>query len=130
MKAILDDLNFRVNMAGESLVIAVAQDYETGEVLMVAFMNRDAVERTIEKGTMHYFSTSRGKIWHKGEESGHIQEVKEVLVDCDGDALLFKVVQRGAACHEGYGSCFFRRLEEDRWKVSREKVFNPKDVYK
>jgi phosphoribosyl-AMP cyclohydrolase len=129
MKSIFEEVKFRIDMAGEDLCIAVSQDYKSDEVLMVAFMNLDALERTIEKGTMHYFSTSRKKIWHKGEESGHVQELKEILIDCDGDALLFKVDQKGAACHEGYYSCFFRKLGKNRWEVSRKKIFNPDDVY-
>ncbi|MFQ5800854.1 MAG: phosphoribosyl-AMP cyclohydrolase [Candidatus Hydrothermarchaeales archaeon] len=130
MQSILDKVNFRINIGGEEVAIAIAQDSKTNEVLMVAFMNRAALEKTLETGRMHYFSTSRQKMWQKGEESGHSQEVKEVLIDCDGDALLFKVEQKGAACHEGYYSCFFRRLAENRWEVAREKVFKPEDVYK
>jgi phosphoribosyl-AMP cyclohydrolase len=116
-------------MAGEELCLAIAQDQKTGEVLMAAFMNKEALEKTLTKGTMHYFSTSRKKIWHKGEESGHFQKVREVLVDCDGDALLFKVDQAGAACHEGYYCCFFRKLKENRWQLTGERVFNPDEVY-
>jgi phosphoribosyl-AMP cyclohydrolase len=129
MESILNQVNFRINMGGQNLCIAVAQDYETGEVLMVAFMDKEALIRTLKNGTMHYFSTSRKKIWHKGEESGHQQKVKEVSIDCDGDALVFKVEQKGAACHEGYYTCFFRKIEKDRWLVSEETVFDPKDVY-
>lgn len=116
-------------MAGEDLAIAIAQDHKTGKVLMAAFMNKAALEQTIKKGTMHYFSTSRKKIWHKGEESGHVQEVKELFLDCDGDALLFMVDQKGAACHEGYFSCFFRKLEKNHWVTVGKKVFNPEEVY-
>ncbi len=130
MDSILDDVNFRINMGGEDVAIAIAQDHETGEVLMAAFMNRIALELTIEKGTMHYYSTSRQKIWHKGEESGHVQKVKEIRIDCDGDALIFKVEQKSAACHEGYYSCFFRKLGEDQWEAAGERVFKPEDVYK
>jgi phosphoribosyl-AMP cyclohydrolase len=130
MDSITDAVNFRIKLGGEDVAIAIAQDYETGEVLMVAFMNREALELTIEKGTMHYFSTSRQKIWSKGEESGHVQKVKEIRIDCDGDALLFKVVQKSAACHEGYFSCFFRKLGDDKWEAAEEKVFKPEDVYK
>ncbi len=127
--SIIDEVNFRIEMVGEKLCIAIAEDHETGEVLMVAFMNREALELTLKNGSMHYFSTSRKKIWHKGEESGHVQKLKEVLIDCDGDALLFRVDQKGAACHAGYRSCFYRKLEDGRWKVTREKVFNPEDIY-
>jgi phosphoribosyl-AMP cyclohydrolase len=129
MESILEKVNFRINIGGESLAIATAQDGSSNEILMVAFMNKEALERTIKTGEMYYFSTSRKKIWHKGEESGHVQRVEEILIDCDGDALLFKVKQSGAACHEGYYSCFFRKLDKESWKVSGEKVFSPEDVY-
>ncbi len=117
-------------MGGDDVAIAIAQDHASGEVLMVAFMNREALEKTVEKGTMHYYSTSRQKIWHKGEESGHVQSVKEIRIDCDGDAILFTVEQNSAACHEGYYSCFFRKLDDRTWKVEGEKVFKPEDVYR
>ncbi|MFV2041182.1 MAG: phosphoribosyl-AMP cyclohydrolase [Candidatus Hydrothermarchaeales archaeon] len=129
MDSIFDAINFRIKMGGEDVAIAIAQDHETGEVLMTAFINREALEKTVESGTMHYYSTSRRKIWHKGEQSGHSQRVKEIRIDCDGDAILFKVEQNSAACHEGYYSCFFRKLDEGTWKVSGEKVFKPEDVY-
>jgi phosphoribosyl-AMP cyclohydrolase len=129
MNSIFDAVNFRIKMGGEDVAIAIAQDHESDEVLMTAFINREAFEKTVESATMHYFSTSRQKIWHKGEESGHSQRVKEIRLDCDGDAILFKVEQSSAACHEGYYSCFFRKLEEGVWKVSGEKVFKPEDVY-
>ena len=113
------------------LVAAIAQDAATGEVLMIAWMNREAFEETVRTGRAVYFSRSRNKLWRKGEESGHVQEVKEVRVDCDADAVLLKVNQLGgAACHEGYKSCFFRRVEGDALTVVGEQVFDPKDVYK
>lgn len=126
----MEKANFRVNKAGEELVIAVVQDHRSREVLMVAFMNREALRRTLSTGKMHYYSTSRRKLWLKGETSGHNQVVKEVRIDCDGDALLFLVEQRGAACHEGYGSCFFRRLEEGELRVFKTRRFDPERVYK
>lgn len=126
---VLQDVNFRINMAGENLAIAVAQDYRTGEVLMVAFMNREALEKTLETGKMHYFSTSRKRLWQKGETSKHYQLVKEIFIDCDGDALLFKVEQSDAACHKGYYSCFFRKIEGDKLVTTGKKVFEPKDTY-
>ena len=114
----------------QGLIPAIAQNAETGEVLMLAWMNAEALEKTIETGEAHYWSRSRGKLWMKGETSGHTQQVKAVYVDCDQDALVVEVVQRGAACHEGYRSCFYRRLGEDGdWQVIAEKVFDPKDVY-
>lgn len=113
------------------LVSAIAQDAATGEVLMIAWMNREAFEETLRTGRAVYFSRSRNKLWRKGEESGHVQEVKAVYVDCDADAILLKVNQiGGAACHEGYKSCFFRQVEGNELKVIAEKVFDPKAVYK
>lgn len=112
------------------LVAAVAQDADTGEVLMIAWMNQEAFEETVRTGRAVYFSRSRNKLWRKGEESGHFQEVKGVLIDCDADAVLLKVKQiGGAACHEGYKSCFFRELTEGELKVIAERVFDPKAVY-
>jgi phosphoribosyl-AMP cyclohydrolase len=113
------------------LVPAVAQDADTGEVLMLAWMNREAYEETLRTGRACYFSRSRGRLWRKGEESGHVQEVRGVYVDCDADTVLLKVKQLGgAACHEGYKSCFFRKVEADGLRVVAEKVFDPKAVYK
>ena len=112
------------------LVAAIAQDADTGEVLMIAWMNPEAWAETIRTGRAVYYSRSRKKLWRKGEESGHVQEVREVFVDCDADAVLLKVKQLGgAACHEGYKSCFFRKVEGDGVKVIAEKVFDPKAVY-
>jgi phosphoribosyl-AMP cyclohydrolase len=112
------------------LVPAVAQDAETGEVLMLAWMNREAFEETVRSGRAVYFSRSRGKLWRKGEESGHVQEVVGVYIDCDADTVLLKVRQiGGAACHEGYKSCFFRKLDGGELAVVGERVFDPKKVY-
>lgn len=114
------------------LLPAIVQDAESGEVLMLAFMNEEAYRKTIETGRMHYYSRSRGKLWMKGETSGHIQEVREVLIDCDDDTALFKVHQvGGAACHTGYNSCFYRRLERDGslTQIKAERVFDPSQVY-
>ena len=113
------------------LVPAIAQDADSGQVLMLAWMNREAYEETLRTRRACYFSRSRNKLWRKGEESGHIQEVKEVLVDCDADTILLKVRQVGdAACHEGYKSCFFRRVEPEGLRVVGQRVFDPKQVYK
>jgi phosphoribosyl-AMP cyclohydrolase len=113
------------------LVPAVAQDAETGQVLMLAWMNREAFEETVRTGRAVYFSRSRRKLWRKGEESGHVQLVKGVFVDCDADTVLLKVTQvGGAACHEGYASCFFREVRDGELRVVAEKVFDPKAVYK
>lgn len=126
----MEKANFRLQRAGEDLVIAIAQHYETKEVLMVAYMNREALRLTLETGKMHYFSTSRRKLWLKGETSRHYQLVKEARIDCDGDALLFLVDPLGSACHKGYNSCFFRRLEDGELKIFKEKEFDPERVYK
>jgi phosphoribosyl-AMP cyclohydrolase len=113
------------------LVPAVAQDAETGEVLMLAWMNREAYEETLRTGRACYYSRSRNKLWRKGEESGHVQEVRGVFVDCDADTILLQVHQiGGAACHEGYRSCFFRKVEGDGLRVIGERIFDPKQVYK
>ena len=113
------------------LVAAIAQDYQTGEVLMIAWMNRDAFEETVRTRRAVYYSRSRNKLWRKGEESGHVQEVKEIFVDCDNDAVLLKVNQiGGAACHEGFKSCFFRRVDGETLTTIGARVFDPKAVYK
>ena len=135
------ELNFRINMGGEDLVIAIAQDYQTNEVLMVAFMNKEAVEQTLKTKKAHYYSTSRQKQWLKGESSGNVQTVKEMYIDCDADAIIMKVEQIGAACHEGYRSCFFRQLDinkenididnltDEDVRVIAERLFDPKEMY-
>jgi phosphoribosyl-AMP cyclohydrolase len=113
------------------LVPAVAQDADTGQVLMLAWMNKDAFDETLRTGRVCYWSRSRGKLWRKGEESGHFQEVREVLIDCDADTILLKVKQiGGAACHEGYASCFFRRVENGELATVGLRLFDPKTVYK
>lgn len=120
-------LNF--DKAG-GLVSAIAQDAATGEVLMIAWMNREAFEETVRTRRAVYFSRSRNKLWRKGEESGNVQEVLSIHVDCDADAVLLKVNQiGGAACHEGYKSCFFRELSGEELRVVGERVFDPKAVY-
>ena len=114
----------------DGLIPVIAQDYKTNEVLMLAYINRESWELTLSTGVVHYWSRSRNKLWKKGEESGNIQEVKEIRVDCDNDTLVIKVHQIGdAACHEGYRSCFFRVVEGDNVRIDGEKVFNPDDVY-
>jgi phosphoribosyl-AMP cyclohydrolase len=113
------------------LVAAVAQDADTGAVLMLAWMNREAYEETVRTRRAVYFSRSRNRLWRKGEESGNVQEIREIYIDCDADTVLLKVHQiGGAACHEGYPSCFFRRVEGDGLKVVGDRVFDPKAVYK
>jgi phosphoribosyl-AMP cyclohydrolase len=113
------------------LVPAIAQDAQTGQVLMLAWMNREAYEETLRTGRACYYSRSRGRLWRKGEESGHVQEVREIFIDCDADTILLKVHQiGGAACHEGYASCFFRQVQGNDLRVVGERVFDPKAVYK
>jgi len=112
------------------LVAAVAQDARSGRVLTVAWMNREALKATMEKGEAVYWSRSRGKLWHKGEESGHVQKVLELRLDCDADAVLLKVEQAGGiACHTGRESCFFRRLEDGRWVSTDPVLKDPKLIY-
>ena len=116
---------------GNGLLPVIAQDAETGEVLMLAYMNDESYAETVASGRAVYFSRSRGKLWRKGQESGHVQQVKEILVDCDADTILLKVEQiGGGACHEGYRSCFFRRLTDDGFTVDQEQVFDPEAVYR
>jgi len=116
---------------GGGVVPVVVQDDASGEVLMLAYMNGEAWEKTLASGKAHYFSRSRGRLWLKGETSGHVQEVKAAYVDCDGDTVLLRVRQHGgAACHEGYRSCFFRRrAEAGGWEITGVKVFDPAEVY-
>lgn len=115
----------------QGLIPAIVQDAETGEVLMMAWMNREALQRTIETGKATYWSRSRQKFWVKGETSGHFQEVQGVYVDCDADTVLLKVRQVGAACHEGYRSCFFRQVDADggNLQVVADRLVNPDEVY-
>ncbi len=122
-----DDIRAQLKFDDKGLITAIAQDHETNEILMLAFMNLEALEKTVETGKAHYFSRSRGKLWFKGESSGHVQIVHDMYIDCDADAVLLKVEQLGGgACHMGYRSCFYRTLEGD---VVSEKVFDPEDVY-
>ncbi len=114
----------------DGLVPVVAQDHKTGEILMVAFMNKEAFELTLQTGIVHYWSRSRKKLWKKGESSGNVQEVKEIRIDCDNDCVLLKINQIGdAACHTGYRSCFYRVVEGGNLKVDGVKIYNPEDKY-
>ena len=114
----------------DGLVAAIAQDDATGDVLMLAYMNRDTLRRTLETGVMTYWSRSRQKVWVKGETSGNVQRVRSAYVDCDGDALLFRIEQEGgAACHTGHRSCFFRKVEDGRLDVADDPVFDASSVY-
>jgi phosphoribosyl-AMP cyclohydrolase len=115
---------------GDGLLPAIVQDAQTGEVLMLAYMNAESYAETLSSGRAVFYSRSRKKLWRKGEESGHVQIVRQVLVDCDGDTILLKVEQvGGAACHEGYRSCFYRQVTSEGLKIVAERVFDPADVY-
>ena len=109
---------------------AIAQDVDTNEVLMLAYMNVEAFAETLKTGRAVYFSRSRNRLWRKGEESGHVQTVQQILIDCDADTILLKVRQEGVACHEGYASCFFRELQNGRLEVIAERIVDPSNVYK
>lgn len=114
----------------DGLIPAIVQDAETGDVLMMAWMDREAVGRTIATGQTHFYSRSRRSSWHKGGTSGHVQHVEEVRVDCDGDTLLIRARQIGGACHAGYRSCFFRRLDaRGGLEIVADRVFDPDAVY-
>lgn len=115
----------------KGLVGAIIQDADNGEVLMFAFMNETAVQKCVETGLAHYYSRSRDKLWLKGESSGNVQEIVEMRVDCDADCLLLRVKQKGGACHTGYRSCFYRRIEDkgDTLVEDGEKLFDPDEVY-
>ena len=124
--SILDNLKYDEN----GLVAAIIQDDENGDVLMMAWMNREACQRTLETGRVNFWSRSRQKFWIKGETSGHVQKVRSVAMDCDGDCLLIRVEQTGAACHEGYRSCFFRTISpEGATEENQDRLVNPDDVY-
>jgi phosphoribosyl-AMP cyclohydrolase len=115
---------------GNGLIPAIVQDAASGEVLMLAYMNEASFKQTIETGKACYYSRSRQKLWVKGETSGHVQKIREIFVDCDRDTLLLKVEQVGdAACHTGYRSCFYQRLEEGNLRPVGERIFDPKEVY-
>ncbi len=116
---------------GDGLLPAIAQDAQTGEVLMMAFMSPESFAETVATGRAVYYSRSRKKLWRKGEESGHVQQVRGIYVDCDRDCILLKVEQvGGAACHEGYKSCFYRQVTPEGLRVVAEKVFDPAAVYR
>src|SRR5665647_3019451 len=121
-----DQLKFDAN----GLIPAIIQEQKTGRVVMMAWMNRASLEKTVRTGKTHFWSRSRQKYWMKGESSGHTQDVKAVYTDCDKDTVVFEVVQHGAACHDGYFSCFYRKLNaEGDWDVIANPLFDPKQVY-
>jgi len=115
----------------DGLVPAIAQEYQTGEVLMLAWMNREALQLSIEQGRAVYWSRSRQKLWFKGEESGHVQKLHEIRVDCDADVVLMQVEQIGGiACHTGRRRCFFRVLKDGEWQIDEEIIKNPDEIYR
>lgn len=126
----MNDLLNEVAWNENGLVPAIAQDHKTGQVLMLAWMNRDALQQTIERKQAVYWSRSRQRLWHKGESSGHIQRIEEISIDCDADAVLMKVEQIGGiACHTGRAHCFFRRLSDTGWQNAEPVVKDPSEIY-
>ncbi len=125
MEKFIEQLKFD----SQGLIPAIIQDEDTGEILMVAYMNKESIEKTLEEGFCCYWSRSRKKLWLKGESSGHKQKIKEMRIDCDGDALLIQVEQVGGACHTGYKSCFYRKWTGKDWIIDGEKIFDEKNVY-
>jgi len=132
-QTIEEGLEFIPKFDDTGLIPAIAQDAKTGQVLMAAFMNREALDLTIQTGYATYFSRDRQKLWKKGEESGHLQKVEQILVDCDQDCLILKVTVDTGQCHAGYQSCFYRALKKGTDKTLEfvaEKVYDPKEIYK
>jgi phosphoribosyl-AMP cyclohydrolase len=128
-----ENLEFEPQFDENGLIPAIAQDARTGQVLMVAYMNREALDVTIQSGYATYFSRTRQKLWKKGEQSGHRQKVEQILVDCDQDCLILKVVVDAGQCHVGYQSCFYRALKQksgNELEFIEEKVYDPKEAYK
>jgi phosphoribosyl-AMP cyclohydrolase len=127
MSDFLDEIKWDAN----GLVPVIAQDHQTGVILMFAWMNREALKLTSETNAAVYFSRSRNKLWRKGEESGHVQHVHEIRLDCDEDVIIILVEQVGGiACHTGRHNCFFRKLEDGQWKTDQAVIKNPDDIYK
>ena len=128
-----EGLEFIPKFGANGLISAIAQDSQTGQILMVAYMNRQALEMTIQTGYATYFSRSREKLWKKGEQSGHVQKVEQILVDCDQDCLILKVAVDAGQCHVGYRSCFYRALKKNtnkKLEFIADKVFNPQKTYR
>ena len=128
-----DNANFmeQLKFNSDGLIPAIIQDYDNGRVLMMAWMNRPSIEKSLESGKTHFWSRSRKKFWMKGESSGHVQTIRDVAFDCDGDTLLIQVEQAGAACHEGFRSCFFRSVNQDGgcYHESEPRLVDPDAVY-
>ena len=131
-RSIEEGTDFRPKFDENGLIAAIAQDARTGQVLMVGYMNRQALDETIQSGFATYFSRSRRQLWKKGEKSGHVQKVEQILVDCDQDCLILKVTVDAGQCHKGYQSCFYRALKKDsdkKLKFIAEKVYDPEETY-
>ena len=121
----------KINWSDDGLVQVVTQEAETKKVLMVAWMNREALKLTVETGEAHYWSRSRKKLWHKGEESGHVQKVKDIYLDCDEDVLLLTVEQVGGiSCHTGRHNCFFNKFQNGQWMIDASVIKSPEEIYK
>lgn len=126
MQDIQLDLEVELDFGEDELIPAIAQDVETDDVLMLAYVSPEALKETQNTGLAHYYSRSRDELWQKGKSSGHVQHVQDIQVDCDGDTLLYRVEQEGGACHTGYRSCFYRTIDNE---TVEEKVFDPNAVY-
>jgi phosphoribosyl-AMP cyclohydrolase len=129
-KQVEEGLDFTPKFDNNGLIAAIAQDAMTGQILMVAYMNKEAIDLTIQTGYATYFSRSRQKLWKKGEQSGHLQKVEQLLVDCDQDCLILKVTVDAGQCHTGYQSCFYRAVENGKLKFIAQKTYDPNKVYK
>jgi phosphoribosyl-AMP cyclohydrolase len=127
IKDIIEQLDF--SKIPGNLIPVVVQDHLTNEVLMLAFANKEAIEKSLETGFMHYYSRTRQKLWKKGITSGHIQEIEDIFTDCDNDSVLTLVKQIGGACHEGYYSCFYKTYSNGKFKVVKPKIFDPNEIY-
>ncbi|MFX0028270.1 MAG: phosphoribosyl-AMP cyclohydrolase [Candidatus Hermodarchaeota archaeon] len=127
IKDIIEQLDF--SKIPGNLIPVVVQDHVTNEVLMLAYANKEAIERSLESGLMHYYSRSRQEMWKKGETSGHFQEIEEVFTDCDNDTVLMFVKQIGGACHEGYYSCFYKRFRNGKLNKIKPRIFDPNEIY-
>lgn len=131
MTTVIQSFLDAVKFDKDGLVPAIAQDAETGKILMLAYMNRESLQITLEERKMCYWSRSRKELWRKGATSGNTQDVKEILIDCDSDALVFKITQKGGACHTGYESCFFRKVEDDlSFAIVDKMTFDAQEAYR
>jgi len=129
-KQVEEGSQFTPKFDSNALIAAIAQDAKTGQILMVAYMNKESLDLTIQTGYATYFSRSRQKLWKKGEQSGHLQKVEQILVDCDQDCLVLKVTVDAGQCHTGYQSCFYRAVENGKLKFIAQKTYDPKKIYK